>query len=274
MTQTVEGETLPIPGSGAGGQQKERRGHRNGGPNADQAPEGRKKPARKGPAPKKDTGHKRDQLVIGGEPRAHLLPPEVLADRRAAVLRRRLGFGVIGLVVVVALGILGAGSAAVSAQAKLAESEAATQSLLKQELGFVKVRSVQSQVDLIETAQQVGASTEIDWMGYLKEVQATLPGNVTITGVNVDSSTPIELYAQSTASLQGPRVATIIFTANSSALPLVPSWLDALKTLPGYADALPGSVNLDTASGAYTVTITMHVNEKAFANRFSPKSGK
>jgi hypothetical protein len=274
MTQTVENDTSPIPDGGPGKPGKTRRERGNRPQKGTQATEEQPKPARTASPVRKDAGHKRDHLVVGGEPRAHLLPPEVLSDRRAAVLRRRLGFGVIALVAVVALGILGAGSAAVSAQAKLAESEAATQSLLKQELGFVKVRKVQTQVDLVKTAQQVGASTEINWMKYLQEVQATLPGNVAITGVNIDSSTPIELFAQPTASLQGPRVATIVFTAKSSSLPLVPSWLDALKTLPGYADALPGSVNLDSSSGSYTVNITMHVNEKAFANRFSPKSEK
>ena len=269
MTQTVENTAVPVAGSSTGVPEKAPRGRKG-----KQKPEPQPKPGRNTSARQKDAGHKRDQLVVGGEPRAHLLPPEVLADRRAAVLRRRLAFGVVGVVAVVALGIMGAGSAAGSAQQHLADTQAETQALLKQELGYVKVRATQSQVDLIKTAREVGASTEIDWMKYLQEVQATLPGNVTITGVNVDSSTPIELYAQPTAPLQGPRVATIVFTAESSTLPLVPSWLDALKTLPGYADALPGSVNLNSSSGTYTVNITMHVNEKAFSNRFSPKTGK
>lgn len=273
MTQTVETPSSPIPET-PGGSERSRRGGGGRGRKAQPTTESQPKRAETVSPPQKDAAHKRDQLVVGAEPRAHLLPPEVLADRRAGVLRRRLGLGVVALVVVVALGILGASSAAVSAQSQLNEAQATTEALLKQELSFGKVRSAQNQVDLIKTAQQVGASTEIDWMKYLQEVQGTLPPGVTITGVNVDSSTPIELYAQPTASLQGPRVATVVFTAKSPLLPVVPSWLDALKTLPGYADALPGSVDLDTSSNLYTVTITMHVNEKAFANRFSPKSEK
>lgn len=214
-----------------------------------------------------------DGILIGAEPRVHLLPPEVIADRKAAVLRGRLGLGVVAVVAVVALGILWASSTAVTAQHDLTTAQAATQGLLKQEMTYAKVRSVQDQVDLIKTAQAVGASTEIAWTPYLQKVQDTLPPNVAITGVLVDSSTPIELYPQSTASLQGPRVATVVFTAQSPSLPEVPSWLLALKTLPGYADALPGSVNLDP-SGVYTVTITMHVDEKAFSDRFSQKAGK
>ncbi|MET3564971.1 hypothetical protein ABIC47_000442 [Leifsonia sp. 563] len=223
-----------------------------------------------GGTPRSSGSGRRDGVAVGAEPRVHLLPPEVLADRKAAVIRSRLLLGVVAVIALTVLGILGAGALAVSAQRDLAAEQATTQQLLKQQLQYVKVRAVQQQLDLIKTAQEVGASTEIAWTPYLQKVQATLPPNVTITGVAVDSSTPIELYPQSTASLQGPRVATIVFTAQSPSLPEVPSWLIALKTLPGYADALPDSVNLDS-SGTYTVTITMHVDEKAFSNRFSTK---
>ena len=43
----------------------------------------------------------------------------------------------------------------------------------------------------------------------------------------------------------------------------------ALATLPGFADATPGSVMLDETTNPYTVNITMHVNEAAFDKRFS-----
>lgn len=226
-----------------------------------------------GAAGRADSAPRRDGVVVGAEPRVHLLPPEVLADRRAAVLRGRLAGGLGAVIAMAVLGVFVASSNASSAQHDLAAAQAATQSLLTQQHAYVKVRSVQDQVDLIKTAQQVGASTEIAWMPYLQKVQATLPPTVSITGVAVDSSTPIDLYPQATASLQGPRVATIVFTAQSPSLPEVPAWLLALKTLPGYADALPGAVDLDQ-NGVYTVTITMHVDAKAFSNRFAQKAGQ
>lgn len=228
--------------------------------------------ARRAPVPVAERG--KDHLVLGGVPRAHLLPPEVHAERQSAAMRRRLGFGVLAVVAVVALAVVGAGAAATSAQAQLAGEQASTQSLLAQELKYVKVRQVQDRIHLIETAQKVGASTEIAWKPYLDRVQATLPGDAEITTVNIDSATPIELYPQATASLQGPRVATVVFTAKTHSLPAVSSWLDALKTLPGYADALPGSVERDDVSGDYTATITMHVNADAFSHRFAQNTGK
>lgn len=210
-------------------------------------------------------------LVVGGEPRVDLLPMEVRAQRRASSTRRSLGYGVAATVVVVALAGGGAAALSISAQANLATSQAETGTILAQQTKFLDVRQVQDQVALATAAQQVGASTEIDWKSYLDKVQATLPANVVITTVNVDSATPLALFSQATAPLQGARVATVAFTATSPTLPQVPEWLVALAKLPGFADATPGTVTLDTTANSYTVNMTMHINQDAFDKRFAAK---
>lgn len=217
---------------------------------------------------RKDTS---DDLIIGGEPRVDLLPPEVLMHRKAKATRRGLGIGVVGLLVIVLAGTGGALVFSDRAQAELAAEQSKTADLLAEQTQYSEVRTAQAQVDLVKAAERVGVSTEIDWKAYLQGVQATLPTSVLIKSVTVDSATPILLYEQSTAPLQGARVATVSFTATSAALPDVPTWLDGLATLPGFADALPGLVTLEETTGLYTVDITMHVNDAAFAERFAAK---
>ena len=205
-------------------------------------------------------------LVLGGESRADLLPQEVRVQRKVKVVRRRLGFFVVLLIVVV-LGVTAlARSLADQAQANLAIEQANTRSLMLMQHKYVEVRKVQQQIELIRAAEQVGAATEINWEQYLGAVQSTLPANVSLDTINIDSITPFTAYSQATAPLQGARVATLTFTAKSSTLPQVPTWLDALATLPGYADASPGSVTRDE-TGAYSVSITLHINQAAFTNR-------
>ncbi|MDJ0325040.1 hypothetical protein QMG61_14840 [Cryobacterium sp. PH31-AA6] len=212
-----------------------------------------------------------DELIIGGEPRAVLLPPEVLKRRKAKAVRRSLGFGVVGLLVIVLAGTAGATVLSGQAQSRLLAEQAHTTDLLAEQTQYGEVRTAQAQVDLVKAAQKVGASTEIDWKTYLQGVQGILPAGVVIDTIGVDSATPILLYAQATAPLQGARVATVSFSATSSTLPDVPTWLNGLATLRGFADALPGSVALDEATGMFKVDITMHVNEAAFAERFAAK---
>ena len=63
-------------------------------------------------------------------------------------------------------------------------------------------------------------------------------------------------------------MATLVFAATSPTLPEVPTWLDGLQTLPGFADALPGSL-ITNDDGTYTVNVTMHINDEAFSKRFA-----
>ncbi len=207
-------------------------------------------------------------LIVGGESRVDLLPQELRIKRKGKVVHRRLGF----LVILVAVIVVGASALvraqAIQAKSDLAIAQANTQSILLQQRKYGVVSSIQKQVDTIQAAQQVGTSTEINWKNYLISVQTTLPPNVTLDSVNIDSATPFASYAQASAPLQGERIATLSFTAISSTLPQVPQWLIALATLPGYADANPGSVNR-TETGSYSVNITMHINQVAFTNRFA-----
>lgn len=211
---------------------------------------------------------KNPHVVIGGESKVDLLPQELKDKRKGKVLRRRLGF----LVVLIAVLVTGASALvraqAVQAKLDLSIEQSNAQSILLQQRKYGEVQKIQREADTILAAQQVGTSTEINWKNYLISVQATLPPNVTLDSVTIDSATPFASYAQASAPLQGERIATLSFTAISSTLPQVPQWLVALATLPGYSDANPGSVNR-TETGTYSVNITMHINQAAFTNRFA-----
>ncbi|MFF2053034.1 hypothetical protein ACFVU2_15645 [Leifsonia sp. NPDC058194] len=210
-------------------------------------------------------------LVIGGEPRVDLLPPEVRASQRGRSTRRMLTYAVIAVAVVTATVVGGASFVAAQAQTDLISAQAETGSILAQQKRFIEVKKVQDDVAVVQAGQQVGASTEIQWTDYLEKVQGTLPSGVAIQSVTIESSTPLAVFAQSTVPLQGPRVATITFEVTSPVLPQLPAWLAALAALPGFADATPDAVTLDRTTNQYTAKITMHVNSSAFDDRFAGK---
>lgn len=217
---------------------------------------------------------RQEQLVVGGEPRVDLLPDEIRALRRSSATRRALGLGVAGAVLLVLAGVGGSSYLAADATNRLRAAQSQTTDLLTQQAKFIEVRKVQDEISTVQAAQQVGASTEIDWRDYLVKVQQTLPAAVTLQTITIDSASPLTAYAQATAPLQGMRVATLTISARSPQLPQVPSWLDALKSLPGFVDAVPGSVTLDQQSNEYTVNITMHINQDAYSKRFTAEGKK
>ncbi len=211
---------------------------------------------------------KSHSLEIGEESRVDLLPPELRIRRKAKVVHRRLAFLVFLVAVLIAGGIALGHAQASQAKVSLAIEQSNAQAILIQQRKFGEVLQIQKQVESVQAAQQVGTSTEIDWKKYLISVQSTLPPNVSLDSVNIDSATPFASYAQASAPLQGARIATLSFTAVSSTLPQVPQWLIALSTLKGFADAIPGSVTRNE-TGTYAVNITMHINQAAFSNRFA-----
>ncbi|MBU1587179.1 MAG: hypothetical protein KKH51_04440 [Actinobacteria bacterium] len=210
--------------------------------------------------------------ALGGEPRVSLLPAEVNDFQKARSFRRRLGLGVVFVILVVLAGVAGAGVLAENSRVALEAARAEQASVIAQEAQFADLQAAKTGITLIEAGQYVGASTEIDWKAYLEGLQATLPDGVVINSVQTDSATPFADYVQSTTPLEGSRVATLVFTARSPGLPSIPTWLDGLAKLKGFADAVPGSVNRQEDDGSYLVNITMHINADAFAERFPEAS--
>ncbi|KQR53792.1 hypothetical protein ASF88_02775 [Leifsonia sp. Leaf336] len=205
------------------------------------------------------------------EPVVDLMPPQIRAERKARSTRRVLIYSVLGVVVLVILGAGGAAALSVAAQSSVAEGQAESQSLLQQQQSFLSTRVAQQQVEVAKAAQQVAGSTEIDWAKYYGLLEATVPAGVTLTALQTDSASPIAIYQQADAPLQGARVATVKMTADAGSLDAMPAWLTALGSVPGVVDAITDDASRDATTGAYTVNVTVHLNEKAYDHRLTGK---
>ncbi|WP_394552998.1 hypothetical protein ACDF64_01405 [Agromyces sp. MMS24-JH15] len=215
---------------------------------------------------------KQTPVVLGGAPRAHLLPPEILKERASRRTTRRLG----AVTVVVAVVMLGLTGGAVflnlQSQFQLAAAQAKTSDLVAAQAEYTDVAQLRNQLALVEAGQQVGVSTEIDWKAYLEQVQGTLPAGVAITGVRVESATPMTVLSAASGPLKGAKVATVTFTAESGQLPATSDWLNGLSSLPGYADAKLDEASFNDETQVYTATITLNVDQEAYSGRFQPES--
>jgi Tfp pilus assembly protein PilN len=205
---------------------------------------------------------------IGRAPSVDLLPQSIRDQASQKHLRRRLMACVAGAAVLVAAGFGGALQYSAAQQQDLLAAQAETGTLLTERAGFAEFIGIRDRVALAEVAQRVAASTEVDWSAYLRELQRTLPDGVKLTATSIDSASPIAMFGQATVPLEGPRIATLNFTATSRTLPDVPNWLDSLGSLPAFVDAVPNSVTLDEG-GVYVVNITMHIGADAYSGRFS-----
>lgn len=199
-------------------------------------------------------------------PRADLLPPEILANHRKRGVRRGLRLMVVAGLVVALLASGGAFALAVATGIDAESEQREAQTLLAEKGAYAELQSTQQGIALLSAARRVGVSTEIDWADYVLELEQTLPGEVALTDIAVDSAGIEQPYVQTQGPLAREHSATITFTAESPVLPQIPDWVDRLSALPGFAGATVDAVNL--AEGVYTATVTMRVDSTAFANRF------
>lgn len=211
-----------------------------------------------------------DDLVIGGDPRVDLLPPEVRSVRRNARTRRGFVWGVAAVFLVVIVASAAAFGYNLVAQTQLLAAQARTSDLLAQQQKYIGTRDVQKQVNVAEAAQQLAASTEVDWQPLLTQFQAARPEGMWLGSLKMDSISPLAVYQQSTDPLQGPRIGTVTIVAKSVEFPDTAAWLRGVLKVKGVVDAAPGTVNIDQ-SGIYTSTMTVHVSDSLYTKRFDPK---
>ena len=215
-----------------------------------------------------------ETLLVGGAPRADLLPLEIRKEHKGRRTRRKLIWSVLGVVLLVFVGTGTSYYFALTSQLQLVAAQKETNDLLIEQQEYRDVRIVQDELATVEAGQRVGAATEVDWKTYIDEIEASLPPNVAIMTVVIDGASPLVDYAQPEAPLQGLRVATLTFGAWTATLPDTDAWLVALSGLPGFTDANPDSIKFDEEKGLYETVVTMHIDEDAWSERFVPEEEK
>lgn len=210
------------------------------------------------------------QLVVGGESRVDLLPVEVANRAKSRSTRRAL----IGAVVVTAVLVAGGYGYSVFeaglSTTQLSTAQGRTETLVQQQGDFIEIRQVQSDLLGAQAAKAVGASTEIDWATYFAVIDETLPVGVGLSGIALESATPIEAGPTgTTVPLRGAKVATFTLEVSSPAVIDVKSWLIALQSVTGYVDASPKAVTRQD-DGTYSASVVLNLNEAAYWNRYLP----
>jgi hypothetical protein len=213
-------------------------------------------------------------LVIGGEPRVHLLPPHVLINRRGKVVRRRLGFGVVGVIALVAVGFGAASLSLINSQSNLLSAQSETGSILQQQAKYGDVLKVKADASAIQSSQKLATSQEILWAPFYSSFEALMPASSSITSLSVSLDNPLG-GSSGSAATSGPFEAAHVATIEGTlAMPQssISGWLDSLANLKGFVDVTPNSVTAGEG-GIYTVSITMHIDKDVLANRFTKVTG-
>ena len=209
------------------------------------------------------------RIIVGGVPRAELIPPELKLEEKARAQRRLLGLVLVLVIVVVGGAYFYSAIVAEASRQRLQAATSYSDELLAQQGKYIDARKLAAQVTASEDARQVGMAQEIDWNEYLTYVSLTvftLGGK--LGGFDIEASTPLAPAAPPTAALENPRIATLNLVVTLPAYVNSADWLDSLESLPGFADATITAIGQE--GDGYTVTAVLHLNEEALTNRFNP----
>jgi|GEM_PF-3507745 hypothetical protein len=212
------------------------------------------------------SNNKRDlnRLVVGGPPRADLLPPEVKSELKSKSQRRGLIAIVVVAIILVFAGYAGASTLAVAAQLQLSTTNNRTAELLSEQGSYSEVNEVLGQVAIGDAAILATTSTEIEWGNNIVNALTRLPAGVYLESVVIKAASPMTPMVQATVPLQPSRMAEITYVFLS---PNVVTTADLIDTFPqtlGFS-----SVRMDSSTfenGLYTTTVRLHLDERALSS--------
>jgi len=217
------------------------------------------------------TGNRKDQkLVVGGIPRADLLPPEIKQDEKAGKQRRGMLAILVLVLIVVALAYAGSTLVAQVAQNNLLSAQDKSATLLSEQAKYVEVRTLKAKVEAAKTARLMSVVTEIDWKKFLKQIDRSLPGGAKIEEIQLSSISPIGSPDAATSPLEDIRMAEMTIDVTTSSRQDIAKWLERLKAVTGYEDARP--VVVDTDDGDIATQVVLHINLDALSNRYLPET--
>lgn len=224
---------------------------------------------------KADAGKKGGGTLVVGLPQVNLLPPEIRAARSLAVVKRWLGLALVVVLVVLALVYVGSTFVRSTAEAELADAQAETTRLQKEEAKYAEVPQVLGSIKLTTDARLAGTTTEVLWEPYMDALTAVLPADVSIEAITVTAATPLDGPLAPSDPLQAPSVGSISFQGRSTTIPNTAAWVEALATVPGFSDPWVSSVSVTDEDGSvfYTVSSTVQLSDAVFAHRFVATEG-
>lgn len=210
-----------------------------------------------------------------------LTPPEILASRRVASIRRYVSVGLVFLLVVVLLlfGFVTLKQRSASNELKKAEDDA--QTLTVQLSKFSDVTTIQGTVASVEEKVSALLQADIDFPGLLASMQKALPPGVTLTQIAVTvtpptaagAGVPAPVTVGGSGAVLDPsthaHIGSVTLSGTARKLTDVSAYVDKLATLNGVVEPYPASNTASEAGVQYNVQVTL--TDQLFTHRFDAK---
>lgn len=203
-------------------------------------------------------------LTIGRPPEVDLLPLELQDAKRTRAVQSAAGFFLLAVVVVMVGLSLIAWQDARMAQAEQQAAEQLSTDLTAAQAQFQEARELADTVEALGAAAEAATFTHISWFDIMADLRRSIPSEVRIEALQIDSASPLEPYAHREGPYQGDQAGYIEFTAVTADLPDLAVWTRGLEDVPGFTEATAVQVEGNEDEG-YEVLMQIQLEESLFA---------
>jgi Tfp pilus assembly protein PilN len=212
-------------------------------------------------------------------PRVNLLPPEIEEARRFRKVQTGLGAGVLAAIGAVVVLLLAANGQVSDAQDQLDAEQARETSLQTEVAKYNEVPEVYAAVDAGEAELSQAMAKEIRWSYFLNDLSLNTPGKVWLTSMTateqVDATAVGGAPVAGVTSFGTPGIGTVTFQGKGYTHNDVASWLKALASEKGVADAYFTNSAQEQIGTEDSVTFKSQavITEDLLSGRFTDKAG-
>lgn len=194
---------------------------------------------------------------------ADLTPPEVVTERSLARLRRRLGLGLVALLVVVGGGYVLAARHHGAAESSLEAQQVEAARLHARVADFADISQTQASLTRLRAQIATLMTGDVDLDALMGRLSTSLPPGMTITSESVSfgaAGAAAATGATGDAAVdptQPSTIGTIALSGQGRRLDDLAAYVDRLQAIRGVTDVVPTS-NAATKSGVdYTATMSL-----------------
>jgi Tfp pilus assembly protein PilN len=210
-------------------------------------------------------------VQTGTLPRVNLLPQEIAESAKFRTAQMVMGLGVLASIVVVAGLFLLASSDESAAQDQLSSAQSTGTTLQQQVATFASVPVVFAQAETAKAQLDQAMSQEIRYSFVLNDLSLGMPSGVWLTQMSITQvpDAPGTIKGAWGNGTDG----TVVLQGESSNLPQVAGWLQALAAQKSYTDPYitntQGTTGSTGAAATYTFTSQVNLSAKALSNRYA-----
>lgn len=202
-------------------------------------------------------------------PTPSLMPPVVQRRRSVATARRRIGLGLLVVLLVTGVWYGLARMQLNTAKTNLTVAQAELRDAERARDQYKDVPAVYSAVRAARTELAQAMGNEVQVARLVTELAAIVPPDVSLESISLVTGEADDSPSRATSvASEDVPIATVTFSGEAISFNDVSAWIEALRRQPDYQNVILTETSRDSTTGTYTFTSSAELTDQTLSGRF------